>query len=449
MRTHLGKHGYAWASRLFGGFLAGALVLVTAAPAHALTAPVLSVGTVTQTSVQLNWTDAGNEQEYRVYKDNVIYVTLPANTLTYTVPNLTPNTTYSFYVHAKKGGQILSSLTVQATTLPTSGGCVGVNVPLTADLRTTFNTYGPGTTYCLAAGTYTVPDTADYAELRMDEGDVVWGAGKASTFIQTTNAAVNIVSGTAGSPYAYTFRDLTIGYSGQKVDPGCGACGRGFSSGRITLTNVRCHDLGTLCVNFPVLGLNADNVECDGNGWIFRLSSENSCFKVGGNNGGPVTVSITNSNIHDNPGMGLWFAYCGQSGLGCTVLIENTQIVHNGACGVDWEVSGNFAGTNTLTVRNNTIQNNGWNPSPYAVGCAGVALVDSSNADIGGGNIFGGNLYVDSASTSVCCTAASASEGTRDPAPMFNDTVHDNTLNGEILRNCAPAIPGVTCTNNT
>jgi hypothetical protein len=84
-----------------------------------MVAPVLSAGTITDTSVQLNWTDAGDEQSYNIYKNSVLLVKRGANTLTYTATGLIANTTYSFRVDAKKGGT-----TVQSNTLPvtTTGG---------------------------------------------------------------------------------------------------------------------------------------------------------------------------------------------------------------------------------------------------------------------------------------------------------------------------------------
>ena len=79
-------------------------LVVLPAPAMALTAPVLSSGTITSTSIQLNWTDAVDETSYEVHEQTAACtgggaaVVLPANTLTYTVSNLLPNTTHTFCV---------------------------------------------------------------------------------------------------------------------------------------------------------------------------------------------------------------------------------------------------------------------------------------------------------------------------------------------------------------
>jgi hypothetical protein len=108
---------------VLGGLLAGAgAVLLRPLRALAMVAPVLSASTITDTSVQLNWTDAGDEQSYLIYKNSVLLVKRGANTLTYTATGLTANTTYSFRVDAKKGGTTVQSNTLSVTTTGGGGG---------------------------------------------------------------------------------------------------------------------------------------------------------------------------------------------------------------------------------------------------------------------------------------------------------------------------------------
>jgi hypothetical protein len=104
--------------KLISACIALALILLIAPSARALTAPVLSYDTVTQTSVHLTWTDGGNEQNYQVFKNSVLLTTLGNNVHSYTAINLTPDTTYAFRVNAKKGGTSLPSNTVNPRTLP-------------------------------------------------------------------------------------------------------------------------------------------------------------------------------------------------------------------------------------------------------------------------------------------------------------------------------------------
>jgi hypothetical protein len=85
------------------------------------TAPTLSVGTITTTSIQLNWsgaTDNVGVTNYEVYQGASLINTL--NTTTFTVNSLTPNTAYTFTVKAKdaQGNTSNASNAVNPTTLP-------------------------------------------------------------------------------------------------------------------------------------------------------------------------------------------------------------------------------------------------------------------------------------------------------------------------------------------
>jgi hypothetical protein len=319
---------------------------------------------------------------------------------------------------------------------PAPTGCVGVNVPASADLVAYESANAPGTTYCLAAGTYMLSGL-----LRADGGDVFWGAGKTATLIDLTN-----VSQGTGCTWVngcrVIYRDLSVGNSG----------GSGLMAEDLVMMNVRCFNNALTCVGggSSQVGLLMDNVECDGNGFAAnQFEINNACIKMQWGQ----TIIVRNSYIHDNPGAGLWFDFCGHppSGsttpIGCQVTIENNTITHNGLEGILWEVSGNFKAGDHATVRYNTIQNNGWNTANYN-GVAALTDTDSSNLEAYQ-NIFGGNLYWPTNTGPVtCCRGFVAWEGTRDPAAMYNVTIHDNTMNGDTLIYCAPSNPGVTCTNN-
>jgi hypothetical protein len=117
-----------WPRRTFLTGLGTAIAsLVLPKWALALVSPAASVGTVTNTSIQLNWTDGGDEQNYEPARSsnggqtwNTYWAA--ANTLTYTFTGLTPGTTYTLRVAARKGGTRLYSNTVQATTTGGGGG---------------------------------------------------------------------------------------------------------------------------------------------------------------------------------------------------------------------------------------------------------------------------------------------------------------------------------------
>jgi hypothetical protein len=277
---------------------------------------------------------------------------------------------------------------------------------------------------------------------------VIWGAGQALTVIDGTAVSSAMFGGSG-----YTVRDLSIGHAGRHIstsqtcDGNDGLCGVAFAARGLTLLNMRCFDNGTSCAGYGTGDVIMDGVECDNNGWhpsMWQISA--ACVKIttaGGN------LTVRNSNIHDNYWAGLWGDFCGlNSTNNCVWLIENNQIIHNGGIGVMWEVSGNHNAGDSAIVRFNTIQNGGWNTFQRA-GAAAVVNNDSSNLEVNN-NIFGNNLYWFSGQSGlVCCEGMINYEGTRDPAAMYNDYIHDNTLNGDHLDYCAPTNPGVICTNNT
>lgn len=91
--------------------------------AEALTAPTMTVGAVTSTTIALSWTDGGDETSYEVHRGTnpdctggSTLATLNANVLSTTLTNLTPNTLYRLQIWAKKGGQTKKSNCVTVTT---------------------------------------------------------------------------------------------------------------------------------------------------------------------------------------------------------------------------------------------------------------------------------------------------------------------------------------------
>jgi hypothetical protein len=187
-----------------------------------------------------------------------------------------------------------------------------------------------------------------------------------------------------------------------------------------------------------------DNVECDGNGWHpYTLGISSACAKIG-SSGGDLTVR--NSNIHDNNWVGLWGDFCGANHANnCTWLLENNSMNHNGFAAVEWEISGGYNAGDLLTMHGNTIQNNGWNTATGATTAAGVTIDGGLNVDLGPTNTFGGNQYGLNPGIG-CCHAVYALTDARSPFPISNVSIHDNTLNGDVLIGCT--LTGVTCSNN-
>jgi hypothetical protein len=94
--------------RLIVAALAAAIVVSAASVAWALSNPTLTHTNLTTTSVRLTWTDAGNEDTYDVREvltsGFVVLATLPKNTLAYNVTGVTPGTTHTYRIVARKGG---------------------------------------------------------------------------------------------------------------------------------------------------------------------------------------------------------------------------------------------------------------------------------------------------------------------------------------------------------
>ena len=95
-----------------------------------LTAPVLSIGTVTDTTVELVWTDSNIEIGYHVFQDGSILKSVPKDSSGTTIVNLSPNTTYEFLVQAYTYGlaETADSNEVVVTTLLTAVPDIDVEI---------------------------------------------------------------------------------------------------------------------------------------------------------------------------------------------------------------------------------------------------------------------------------------------------------------------------------
>jgi uncharacterized repeat protein (TIGR01451 family) len=130
----------------------GSTVLVadtTAPTVGTLSAPT---GSLTGSSVVLNWTAATDNAavaSYNVYRGGVLLANVPATTLTYTDTLLNPSTAYSYTITAvdNSGNVSSSSNTVTPTTLSTFDPAIAYRVAPNS-----------ATTYCLSSGA-TTPST--------------------------------------------------------------------------------------------------------------------------------------------------------------------------------------------------------------------------------------------------------------------------------------------------
>jgi Right handed beta helix region len=315
-----------------------------------------------------------------------------------------------------------------------------VRVGARASLSRAMSQHGSETTYCLARGTFRVTTT-----IKTDTGDRVIGAGRNATFIDgsglpETSVGIFLISGSAyfsrfdisGAPTP------TVG-SGVFCSPDRSRCGRAFHIGSqsLTLRSIDCHDNGNNCVGG---GGNADvtvhDIDCYHNGNAYSMISSfrsAACIKRAAiySSGGNTTV--TKSDIHDNPWVGIWCDHCKYGAFS----IRDNRITHNGANGIQWEMSGGWTSEDHAVIRNNTIRRNNYLEEASFRGGIGISTANDMLVEQ---NVFGSN-YV--AAVNVIFTS-----GRNAPQPDSRGViVEGNAMNGDDISGCSLA--GVVCTGNS
>jgi hypothetical protein len=330
------------------------LVMLGAKPALALVAPVLSYDTVTQTSVHLTWTDGGNEQGYRVYKNSVLLTTLGANVLSYTAINLTPSTTYTFQAGAKKGNTELKSNIVTVTTQsPPAPECSdGINNDPAEDSLIDFPN-DPGCTS--ATDTTESPNPPplvecndginnDPAEDSLIDYPADPGCTSATDTTESPNPPPQTCTG-VDVPYS-----ATVGYL-NTVIPGNGAQTYCLSAGQYEMgTASLSFDSGDAIVGQPVTfgpngevaaptlihGTGGAIIKAQSGDITLTVDSLDVCCATGtGNaNGNGISgnfeimrnLTVRNSRVHGNASTGI-------TGVGEGLVVENSEIDGNGTNG--------------------------------------------------------------------------------------------------------------------
>jgi hypothetical protein len=243
-------------------------------------------------------------------------------------------------------------------------GCPGVSLTPADDLQDAIDARAGGTTYCLAAGTYTVG-----APVRPHSGDRFVGAGPDATSVEASSApAVFETTGTSG----VSFRKLSI--SGADGSESCKpSCGRGISGGtNLYVSEVRLHDNDTAGIGGTDGGLRIVSSEIDHNGSEAMVGCCSAGVKSA--NG----YSITGSLVHDNVGVGVW---CDVGCAGAFEVVGNV-ITRNELGGVRYETSAGPAVIRDNTVTYNNLREEG--------GHGGIEVNSSRNVVIEA-NVLGGN----------------------------------------------------------
>jgi len=306
--------------------------------------------------------------------------------------------------------------------------CVGVGVAAGADLREVTGRYGAGTTFCLAAGAYTLT-----GKVMLDPGDVISGAGRTATVI-TAAPGVSLLFDFywPATSRGLTFEHLSMGGANTPLTTHCtnGSCGSVMLSDvAIKATDVRCFGNATTCFSGATHDLVLDNFECDGNGWhpdsLAGAYQSSACIKLRRG-----SLTVTDSSFHDNR----WDAIWSDTLLYGTVDIRNSRFLHNGRAGFTWEVSGDATPGDHAYLQGNSFLDNGWYLNPFGSGGhAGIIISDSTNIEITG-NTFQNNLALDQPGT----RAILMYDGPRNPKPMHDISIHDNTLNNDRIQTYNP-----------
>jgi parallel beta-helix repeat protein len=379
-----------------------ALVLVGLATAAAspragasgVTAPVLTATPVSDTEIDLSWTDAGTEDSYTVREGSVSIASLSADTLAYSVTGLTPDTAYDFAVWAKSGAKWFKSDVVTASTLsaspsPTpspsespspspspspsespspspsespsaspSPSCSGVVIPAGADtIQPAIDANPSGTTFCLD-GTYTTSSA-----ISPSANDAFLGTGAATTNVEKTGTGNAVFAGGVG-----------VLYDGIGIGPSDSDGIRPGSSS--TIQNVRIHDAANCGVNATTNFLTVQDSEIDHNGTDPLGGAADCGLKIHGANGVDVGHDnvVDRNYVHDNGHNGVW--------TDCDAYhntVSNNVVADNGSMGLDEETSYE----NTWT--GNTVSGNGFDTSWPAA--QSLDSIGSSWTD----NVFSGN----------------------------------------------------------
>jgi hypothetical protein len=444
------------------------LLVMAAKPALALTAPVLSYDTVTQTSVHLTWTDAGNEQQYRVYKNSVLLITLGANVLSYTATGLTPATTYAFRVDAKKGGQILPSNTVTVTTQSPPPPECSDGIDNDGD---TFIDY-PADPGCTSASDTTEspnpPPPVECNDGIDNDGDTLidYPADPGCTSATDTTESPNpppptctgvdvpysatvgylntIIPGNGAQTYCLAAGQYEMGTASLSFDSGDSIIGPSVSFGpkgevyaqafiRSSSGN------GVIAAGSGDVSLTVENLDLSGAGgghygagWTDRADGINGNFET------TIYLTVRNSRIHDNANDGI-----GHIGRG--MVVENSEIDNNGS-GHD----GYDAGIKTVhyAVVHNTYFHHNWNGFWW-------------DCDAPGGEITGSRFEAQERSgVYVEISAGDDSPRPVDPGQTRGFRILSNTLDGNntgnngfhagvlVISSRSVLIDGNTATNN-
>jgi hypothetical protein len=324
--------------------------------------------------------------------------------------------------------------------------CNGKRVRVGQDLARVAQNASAGTTFCLDAGTFVLGTS-----VALQAGDRMIGAGPRKTAVRPSGMGTPVVafyaSGQAGSRIRIARMD--VGGFQSPPDADCQQCGSAVHSnmdtgGVLSLSRVRCHDNGTVCVSTLTGDIRATRLNCYANGFhagslLDATYRSASCIKMFGG-----SMTLRRSNIHDNDWNGVWCDHCDHT----TWIVEDSVFEHNGHAAIQWEISGTLS-TDTALVRDNTITGNGWQLTVQgSFTSAGVVITGGRNITVEN-NVFRSNGYASlDGSTLSCCRAVHVYDDDRAPwdPNLQNVSIVANDVGTDQVVGCE--LTGVTCSAN-
>lgn len=378
---------------------------------------------VSSSQINLSWTastDNVGVTGYRIYRGGTLIHT-NGTTLTYSDTGLSASTNYSYQVSAidaagNESTKASASATTQAASTvgptgpvgPVTTSCSGVNIAAGASIQTAVNANPAGTTYCLAAGTYTSQSVTP------KNGDKYIGALGA-----TMDGANNTSKAFSGSATGVTIQNLVITRytAGSQTAPielqngGAqvlhneisynAAAGVEISVNSLTQFNYIHHNLEEGyacggCDGSPITGVVLDSNEIAFNNYT---DAYDTGFEAGGGKlWATVGAQVTHNYSHDNHGPGLWDDYQNDN-----ITYAYNRVENNWNGGIFHEIGYN------ASIHDNSLTNNAQSTNSASL-CVWLWCPSIGVAASGGHN--GGQVEIYNNTIVVSGTNSAGSTGT-------------------------------------
>jgi hypothetical protein len=300
---------------------------------------------------------------------------------------------------------------------PVPKTCEGLDVPAESNLAAVASAHPPGTTFCLAAGTYNV-----VTPIPFDRGDsfigppaskipkwtpaseTFWARPPSAKLVSTSGQPIfqKSLAGPSGAVITFRFLDISGG-----MDGAAGEIGQAIGGGgqRLLIDRSRIHhNIGPAVAAWS--GTIVDS-ELDHNGGA-----------AGGQGGLKSVAGYAHAKrifFHDNVN-GINCDFCIAADGDGPYSVVDSRVTDNQAVGLKTEVTD----VGTTFAGNVVLRNNLSNQST----AAGILVLSASNVLVSG-NTFGGNLQA----------GLSARKDDR-VASMTNVRFQDNTMNGDAIVGC-------------